>query len=111
MNDKVIITGATGMVGSIVLDLCLKSHDIFSVMSIVRRTSGIEHDKLNEVIITDFLNLDENASYFKSVDIVYYCLGVYTGAVDRDQFRKITVDYPEVLANVLYKKILIFLLS
>lgn len=103
-GKKVLITGATGMVGGLVLDLCLKSQEVSGVTSLLRRSPGIEHDKLKEVIIDDFLILDENASYFQSVDIVYYCLGVYTGAVNRDQFRKITVDYPETLAKVLYKK-------
>lgn len=104
MGKKVLITGATGMVGSLVLDLCLKSHEISSLTSLLRQASGIKHEKLNEVMIDDFLNLDENAPYFESIDIVYYCLGVYTGAVDRKQFREITVDYPETLARVLYKK-------
>lgn len=104
MNHKVIITGATGMIGSLVLELCLKSEEVSNVTSLLRRASGIKHVKLNEVVIDDFLNLDESASYFESIDIVFYCLGVYTGAVDRDQFRKITVDYPETLARVLYEK-------
>lgn len=103
-GKKVLITGATGMVGGLVLELCLKSREVSHVTSLVRRASGIQHDKLKEVIIDDFLILDENASYFQSVDIVYYCLGVYTGAVDRDQFRRITVDYPETLARILSKK-------
>jgi nucleoside-diphosphate-sugar epimerase len=104
MNKHVMITGATGMVGSLVLECCLKSQEVSSVTSLGRRTSGIKHKKLHEVVIHDFLNLDETASYFESVDIVYYCLGVYTGAFDREQFRRITVDYPEALAKVLYKK-------
>jgi len=101
---KVIITGTTGMVGSLVLELCLNSPEISGITSLVRRPSGIKHKKLNEVIIDDFMKLDEKASYFKSVDIVYYCLGVYTGTVDRNQFRVVTVDYPEVLAKAVYRK-------
>ena len=101
-NKKVVlITGATGMIGGLVLQLCLESQEISRVTSLVRRPSGVKHIKLNEIIIDDFTVLDKDASYFKSVDIVYYCLGVYTGAVDRDQFRKITVEYPEALARIL----------
>jgi len=104
MGKHVLITGATGMVGGLVLDMCLGSREVSRVTSLVRRSSGVQHEKLNEIIIQDFLNLDENASYFEAVDIVYYCLGVYTGAVVREQFRKITVDYPETLAWVVLKK-------
>jgi uncharacterized protein YbjT (DUF2867 family) len=104
MGKNVLITGSTGMIGGLVLEQCLQSQEVARVSSLVRRTSGIQHEKLNEVIIEDFLALDDNAPYFESVDVVYYCLGVYTGAVDRDLFREITVDYPDALAKVLYKK-------
>jgi len=100
MGKHVLITGASGMIGSLVLELCLESPEVSKVTSLLRRASGIRHEKLNEAIIEDFLHLDESADYFTSVDVVFYCIGVYTGTVDRDQFRKITVDYPETLARV-----------
>ncbi len=104
MSKNVLITGASGMVGGLVLDLCLKHREVKSITSLVRHPSGINHDKLNEVIVDDFLKLDEDAPYFRTIDVVYYCIGVYTGAVDRDTFRMITVDYPEYLAKVLVKR-------
>lgn len=104
MGKSVITTGATGMVGSLVLDLCLQSQEVSNVTSLVRRASGITHSKLKEVVVEDFLMLDEEASYFESVDVVIYCLGVYTGAVDKDLFRKITVDYPDTLARIVSTK-------
>jgi len=104
MGKKVLITGATGMIGRMVLQHCLESQEVSSIISIARRTSDIQHDKLNEIIIPDLTALDEKASSFEGVDIVYYCLGVYTGAVDRETFRQITVDYPETLGRILSKK-------
>ncbi|MEW8685844.1 MAG: NAD-dependent epimerase/dehydratase family protein [Candidatus Thiodiazotropha sp.] len=104
MGKNVLITGATGMIGSLVLKHCLESDEVASVISLARRPSGIQHEKLNEVIIRDFLHLDENAAYFKSVDVVFYCLGVYTGAVDRKTFRTIMVDYPEALGKALKER-------
>ena len=101
---NVLITGATGMIGSLVLKHCLESDRVAKVISLVRRSSGVQHNKLVEIVVSDFLTLDENSPCFESVDVVYYCLGVYTGAVDREQFRKITVDYPETLAKILVKK-------
>ena len=104
MDKNVLITGATGMIGSLVLEHCLQSPKVAQVTSLIRRATGITHEKLNEVIIEDFLDLDENASYLELVDVVYYCLGVYTGAVDRDLFHKITVHYPETISKILHKK-------
>ncbi|MBN1883340.1 MAG: NAD-dependent epimerase/dehydratase family protein [Deltaproteobacteria bacterium] len=104
MGKHVLITGATGMVGGLVLTLCLESREVSRVTSLLRRKSGIRHEKLTKIIIQDFSVLDENADCFEAVDIVYYCLGVYTGAVDRVLFRKITVDYPETLARAVLAK-------
>ena len=101
---NVLVTGATGMMGSLVLEHCLKSQEVSRVISLVRRSSGVSHQKLHEVVIKDFSNLGEDAEYWESVDVVYYCLGVYTGAINRELFRQITVDYPETLAKVLQRK-------
>ena len=98
MNKKVVITGITGMVGSIVLQICLHSEKISEVVALVRKKSGIKNEKLQEVVVNDFLNYEDHVDHFKNVDIVFYCLGVYTGAVSPKIFREITVDYPLALA-------------
>ena len=98
---NVIITGATGMIGNIILTACLDSPLIERVTMINRRTAGISHDKLTEIIHTDFTDFKAVESCFKDQDIAYYCLGVYTGAVDRKLFRTITVDYTIAFATVL----------
>jgi uncharacterized protein YbjT (DUF2867 family) len=100
---KVIITGGTGMVGSIVLKKCLESAEISEVVSIVRKSSNIQHDKLIEVIHQDFGDYSSIAEYFKDQDIAYFCLGAYTGAVSDDLFKKITVDFTEAFADMLEK--------
>ena len=104
MGKKIIITGATGMIGSLILEHCLNSREVSQVMSLVRRESGIVDEKLHEVIVRDFLNLNKHESHFDSIDVVYYCLGTYTESVDQELFRETTVDYPEMLARTLIKK-------
>lgn len=101
MNKKVPIVGASGMIGSLILDHCLKSDDVRQVVSLVRRASEIKHEKLIETVVSDFLNLEVISEQFEGVDIVYYCLGVYTGAVDRETFYELTVSYPKALAQAL----------
>lgn len=90
---NILITGATGMVGSIVLQQCFQSSEIGKITSFVRRPLGIKHNKLHEVIISDFTDYSETENYFENIDIVYFCIGVYTGAVSDEKFKEITVDY------------------
>lgn len=105
MNMKnVLITGATGMIGGIVLQQCLQSKDINKVTSLVRKPSGIEHKKLEEIVVADFSDYSDIEQCFDSIDIVYFCLGVYTGAVSDEKFREITVDYTKSFVDILKKK-------
>ncbi|MBV6653973.1 MAG: hypothetical protein KI786_09480 [Mameliella sp.] len=101
MSKKVILTGGTGMTGSLVQQLCLEYPEIQSVISLVRRPSGVNHPKLKEVLVEDFTALRHLESEFSDVDAGYFCLGVYTGAVTRDRFREITVDMPVAFARQL----------
>jgi len=98
---KVIITGATGMVGGIVLRKCLESPEVSHVTSISRRTTGVKHEKLTEILRKDFLDLSTLSDHFKGIDIAYFCLGVYTGQVPNDLFKTITVDYTKSFADAL----------
>ncbi len=100
---NVIITGATGMIGSIILRECLQNDEIGSVTALVRKTTDITHDKLKEVVVTDYSDLETHAECFKGQHIAYYCLGVYTGAVPRKKFKEITVDYTHNFAMMLKK--------
>ncbi len=100
---KVIVTGGTGMVGGLVLENCLNSDQVKEVISFVRRPSDIKNDKLKEVVVADFLNYDLLIEHFMNIDVAFFCIGVYTGAVPKEEFRKITVDYPVAFAKALYK--------
>lgn len=100
---KIIVTGATGMVGGLILENCLKSGQVELVISLVRRPTDVKDDKLTEVVETDFLNYESLSEHFENVDAAFLCIGVYTGAVPKDEFRKVTVDIPVAFAKALYK--------
>ena len=87
MSKKVIVVGSTGMVGGIVLQLCLHSEAMTEVIALVRKPTNTKHSKYKELVVTDFLNYDNYINFFNEVDIIYYCLGVYTGAVPSAEFR------------------------
>lgn len=91
------------MIGSLVLQNCLASDQIKQVVTINRRKSGVSHSKLTEVIHQDYLDYTAIENHFKSVDIAYYCMGVYTGQVSRDEFRKITYSYTVAFTDMLKK--------
>jgi nucleoside-diphosphate-sugar epimerase len=90
IEKKVIFTGATGMVGGLALRICLDSPDVSQVTAIGRSRTGIEHARLREIMVDDFSDYSKMANAFENQDAALFCLGVYTGAVPDDLFRKIT---------------------
>ncbi|MTI31547.1 NAD(P)H-binding protein [Xanthovirga aplysinae] len=100
---RVLITGATGMIGGLVLKESLSSPDVKEVISLVRRPSGISKKNLKEVIIPDFKNYAQFEDLFKAIDTVYFCIGVYTGQVSKEKFKEITVDYITSFVDTLKK--------
>ena len=92
------------MIGQLILQHALASPTIQEVVSLVRTPSQIQDPKLKEVIVEDFLDYRSQQEYFDQVEIVYYCIGVYTGTVDRDLFRRVTIDYPYALAAAVQQK-------
>ncbi|MEM6261323.1 MAG: hypothetical protein AAGI38_02365 [Bacteroidota bacterium] len=99
---KAVIIGSSGMVGKVVLNLCLEHPEISQVISWVRKPSGISHPNLLEVVTDDLVNYPDAATYFADVTAAYCCVGVYTGAVPKDVFRKVTTDIPIAFAKALY---------
>lgn len=98
---KAIIFGATGMVGSEVLQHCLNNNKIENVISIGRRSTGITHAKLLEIEHDNFLDYSYLEDALKDADVCYYCLGVYQAQVDKQAFWEITVDYVSALISAL----------
>jgi uncharacterized protein YbjT (DUF2867 family) len=96
---KVLILGATGMVGGEVLEQCLSNDKIQSVLTVCRRKSGTEHSKLKEVEHDNFLDYSILETEMKDVDVCFFCLGVYQAKVSKAQFWEITVDYLAALVR------------
>jgi len=101
-RKRLVIVGATGMVGGYALRFALEDLAVISVMAIGRRPLGISHPKLNEVIHQDFSDCSGLAEALSGQDAAIFCLGVYTGAVPDTQLREVTVDYPIEFARVLH---------
>jgi len=103
-GKNIILVGATGMVGGLALDICLYDPDVSRVTVVGRRSVGVEHEKLREILHDDFTDFTSITEEFEGKDAALFCLGAYTGAVPDDQFRRITVDYTLEFAKTLYEK-------
>ncbi len=97
----VLIAGASGMVGNLLLKKCLSSDKVTRVISLVRRKRSENHPKLQEVIIEDFSDYSIHQSLFQQIDAAFFCIGVYTGQVPDEAFKTITVTYAVAFAKAL----------
>jgi len=88
------------MVGGYALRYALDNSEVKSVTSIGRKTVGISHPKLEQVLHQNFANCSPLANVLSNQDAVVYCLGTYTGSVSDEQLRVITADYTIEFARV-----------
>jgi uncharacterized protein YbjT (DUF2867 family) len=100
-QKRLVILGATGMVGGYALRYALDYPSVGRVTVIVRRKLGISHPKLNEVMHPDFADCSSLAEALSAQDAAIFCLGAYTGAVTAAELRTITVGYTVEFARIL----------
>ncbi|QMU29103.1 NAD-dependent epimerase/dehydratase family protein [Adhaeribacter radiodurans] len=101
MNKKVIITGATGMVGEGVLHECLQHPDIAEVLLLNRRPSGVTHPKVKELIQPDFLKFSEIQFDFTPYDACFFCLGVSSVGMSKEEYYRATYELTMGVAKTL----------
>ncbi len=100
---KVIVTGATGMVGKGVLLECLDHPEVKEVLAIGRRKMDISHPKLIELIHSDFSEFDSVADQLKGYDACYACMGVSAAGMKEEEYKRMTYDYTLGLARPLFQ--------
>ena len=98
---KVIITGATGMVGEGVLFECLQNSTVSEVLIINRRHYDLDHPKLKELIVSDFFQLDQFAQKIKGYDACFFCAGVSSVGMKEEKYTYITYDTTIAFARTL----------
>jgi uncharacterized protein YbjT (DUF2867 family) len=100
-QTRLVIVGATGMVGGYALRYALEHPAVARVTSIARRKLGISHPKLDEIVHRDFADCSALSEPLSGQDAAVYCIGAYTGAVPDAVLRKVTVDYTVEFTRVL----------
>jgi len=104
MGKNVILFGATGNAGGQLLEQSLLDDRISKVTVVSRKTCGIRHQKLVEIIHDNFLDFSTVAEGFKNQDIGFYCLGVsQLQEKDPKKYEIITHDFTIAVAEMLKK--------
>ena len=87
---RVIVTGATGMVGEGVLHECLQNDEVESVLVINRKPCGVSHPKLKEIIHADFFNLSKVEDQLAGYNACFFCLGVSSVGMKEPEYYRMT---------------------
>jgi len=98
---RVIVTGATGMVGEGVLHECLLSGEVEAVLVVTRKATGMAHPKLKELILPDFFDLSSVQSQLTGYNACFFCLGVSSLGISKEVYEKLTYDLTLGFAGVL----------
>jgi len=100
---KVIITGASGMVGEGVLLECIRHPEVESIVVVGRRPCGVVHQKVKELLIPDFFALNSIESELRGFDACFFCLGVSSIGLKEPEYTKLTYDLTMNFARLVSK--------
>jgi uncharacterized protein YbjT (DUF2867 family) len=100
---KVILFGATGMVGQGCLRECLLDPGVESVLAVGRSPTGQRHAKLREIVHDDFLDFSKIESELAGYDACFFCLGVSSVGMGEERYRQLTYDITLAAATTLAK--------
>jgi uncharacterized protein YbjT (DUF2867 family) len=100
---KVILFGATGMVGQGVLRECLLDADVETVLAVGRSPTGVQNAKLREIVHDNFLDFSTIESQLAGYDACFFCLGVSSVGMSEERYRHLTYDITLAAATTLSK--------
>ncbi|MGW3345461.1 epimerase [Nonomuraea rubra] len=90
---RVILFGATGMIGRGVLRECLLDERVTAVLAVGRASTGVSHGKLREILHDDLLDLGPIEGELGGYDACFFCLGVSAAGMREPEYRRITYDF------------------
>jgi len=100
---KVLLFGATGMVGQGVLRECLLDAQVQRVLSVGRSTLGQQHPKLHEIVQHDLFDLASIEQQLQPYDACFFCLGVSSVGMSEEAYRHVTYDLTLAVARTLVR--------
>lgn len=90
---RVVLTGATGMIGSATLIECLEHPDVEEVLVLGRRSCGVSDAKVREVLLEDFTDYASVADAWAGYDAVIWCLGVSAAGMSEPDYARVTETF------------------
>ncbi len=100
-NKKILIAGASRMVGSLILKYAIQSKEVCQITCLTRKPLKTQNKKIKQVIISNFNDISKHSDAFSNIDAAYFCIGVYTGNVTNQELKTVTVDYAIAFAETL----------
>ncbi|HMI94516.1 MAG TPA: NAD-dependent epimerase/dehydratase family protein [Polyangiales bacterium] len=98
---KVVLFGATGMVGHAVLHECLQNPDVAEVLSVSRRSKGLAHPKYRELLHEDLFDLRPVAEQLTGFDACFFTVGVSSAGMKEADYARTTFDLTKAVVDVL----------
>ena len=98
---RVVIFGASGMVGKGVLHECLDHEEVSSIVVIGRSPCGLDHPKVEEIIHRDFMDYGPIEDSLGGFDACFFCLGVSAAGMSEEDYRRVTYDFTVCAAETL----------
>ncbi|WP_268035374.1 NAD-dependent epimerase/dehydratase family protein [Algoriphagus sp. PAP.12] len=101
---KVILTGATGMVGEGVLMECLDNPLVTEILVVGRRSIQKTNPKLSELIVPDFLKIKDFSEKLVGYDACFFCAGISSVGMKEEDYVRVTYDTTLAFAKTLLQK-------
>jgi uncharacterized protein YbjT (DUF2867 family) len=101
---RVVLFGASGMVGGGALRECLEDPGVEAVLSVGRRSCGVTHAKLRELTHPDLFDLAAVAEKLRGYDACFYTIGVTSAGMSESDSRRITYDLTVAVMDVLVRE-------
>lgn len=101
---KVVLFGATGMIGQGALRECLLDPEVESVLAVVRKAEIPPHPKLRELVHKDFLDFTSAADALTGYDACLWCLGITSAGMSEADYTRVTYGFTMAAAKVLAER-------
>src|SRR6202008_1545393 len=98
---RILLTGATGLVGQGVLRECLQDAGVSRVTALGRRSSGQADSKLEDLVTPNFADLRAVEDRLHPFDACLYCAGAPPIGTDEAEYRHVTLDLTTHVARTL----------
>jgi len=98
---RIIITGATGLVGAEAVRQAIEDNEIEEIVALVRKPLDFQHPKVKTIIHSNYLDYSGLETVFRNTDAMLWCLGISQSQVSKEEYIVITYDYSIAAAKAL----------